>query len=161
MQTVHNQLIILQLSDMHFSKKLNCVKTMRGLIDLVFRTRGTYICLMSSQKERMRMGNTETESLARRTKPAARGHVELRKTKSCQFPRQLQLISNPRETGLSQPSEMALLELWSWGSLLIYSVPGGQMGVCCLGIASSLLKDIQSSGITYRCQKCSDCASFR
>lgn len=86
--------------------------------------------------------------------------MELRKTKSCQFPRQLQPLSNPRETGLSQSSEMALLGLWSWGFLLIYSAPGGQTGVCCLGIASSLLKDIQSSGITHRCQKCSECAPF-
>lgn len=59
-QTVHNKLIILQLSDITFLKKLNCVKTMLCLIDLVFRARGTYICLMSSQKERMRVGDTET-----------------------------------------------------------------------------------------------------
>lgn len=90
-------------------------KTSLCLIDLVFRARGTYICFMSRQKERVRAGDTETESLARRTKPAAKGHRELRKTKSCQFPHQLQLISSPRETGLPQSSEMALLELWSRG----------------------------------------------
>lgn len=84
------------------------------LIDLVFRARGTYICFMSSQKEPARTGAIETESLAVRTKPAAKGH-RVEETKSCQFPHQLQLISSPRETALPQPSETALLELWGWG----------------------------------------------
>lgn len=104
------------LSQTFLKKAELCLKKKNlCLIDLVFRARRTYICFMSSQKERVRAGDTETESLAIRTKPAAKGHRELRKTKSCQFPHQLQLISNPRETGLPQSSEMALLELWSRG----------------------------------------------
>lgn len=66
-----------------------------------------------------------------------------RKTKSCQFPHQLQPVANPRESKLPQPSEMALLELWSWRSPLIYSVPGVQKGVCCFGIKISLCRAIQ------------------
>lgn len=76
-----------------------------------------------------------------------------RKTKSCQFPHQLQAVANPRESKLPQPSEMALLELWSWRSPLIYSMPGVQKGVCCFGIKISLCR---SSGVAHERQKHSD-----
>lgn len=49
--------LCLQLSVIHLSKGLNCVKTALCLIDLVFRARGTYIGLMSRQKE---WGDAET-----------------------------------------------------------------------------------------------------
>lgn len=107
------------LSHTFLKKAELCLKKKNSLclIDLVFRARGTYICFMSRQKERVRAGDTETESLARRTKPAAKGHRELRKTKSCQFPHQLQLISKPTRDGIATVIRDGSVRIMEQGNL--------------------------------------------